>query len=301
MSKQNWLITGASGFIGRRITADLLAAGHRVCGLSRQNRKALPNSGVEWIGTIAECPLTPSHVLNLAGEPIADRRWTERRKAALYASRIGVTQTLSNWLSKQDTPPEVIIQGSAVGYYGISAQAKTEADSCGHGFSAELCRDWEHALAAPAGSRVVYLRIGVVLGAGGGMLKKLLPLFRLGLGGAIGHGQQTLSWISLDDLVSLIHYATDNPEIQGALNATAPNPMNSEHFAKHLGKALHRPAILRTPAWVMKTAFGDMAEELLLSGQTVLPEKALAHGFSFQHPSMCQALSAALQMPPLKS
>ena len=293
MTQQNWLITGASGFIGKRVTADLLQAGHRVCGLSRQNPITLPQ-GIEWIGTIADCPFAPSHVLNLAGEPIADQRWTASRKAVLRASRIGVTEILSHWLNQQDTAPEVIIQGSAVGYYGIAPQAKTEADSAGHGFSADLCRDWEQALSAPVDSRVVFLRIGVVLGANGGMLRKLLPIFRLGLGGSVGSGKQMLSWISRDDLVSLIHFATENPAIEGALNATAPNPMNYQHFAQHLGKALNRPALLRTPAFVMRAIFGDMAEELILNGQTILPNKAIEHGFEFQHPWLCRALSAAL-------
>ncbi len=294
MTAQTWLITGASGFIGRRITADLIRAGHRVCGLSRQDPKSLQNSGVEWISKIEDCPFAPSHVLNLAGEPIADKRWSESRKTLLRASRIGVTEILSDWLNQQVTAPKVIIQGSAVGYYGVSSLAKTEADSCGHGFSATLCRDWEKSLVRPTASRVVYLRIGVVLGNGGGMLSKLLPIFRLGLGGAVGDGQQMLSWISLDDLIGLIHFAVEHETLEGALNASAPNPMNYARFAKHLGAALHRPALLRTPAFVMRAAFGEMAEELLLNGQTVLPKKALDHGFEFQHPWMCRALSAAL-------
>ena len=293
MTQQNWLITGASGFIGRRIAADLLNAGHRVCGLSRQNPETLQH-GIAWVNRIPDCPFTPSHVLNLAGEPIADQRWTAKRKALLRASRIGVTEVLSDWLNAQNTPPEVIIQGSAVGYYGIASQAKTEEDSHGHGFSASLCHDWEQALVVPAGSRVVYLRIGVVLGANGGMLRKLLPIFRLGLGGAVGSGRQMLSWISLDDLVGMIHFAAENTAINGALNGTAPNPMNYQRFAEHLGKAVRRPTLLRTPAFVMRAAFGDMADELLLNGQTVLPNKALEHGFEFQHPWMCRALNAAL-------
>lgn len=294
MAAQTWLITGASGFIGRRITADLVRAGHRICGLSRQDPKNLQNSGVEWVSKIEDCPFAPSHVLNLAGESIADKRWTASRKALLRASRIGVTETLSGWLHQQTTPPEVIIQGSAVGYYGVSTVAKIEADSCGQGFSATLCDDWEKSLLPPVGTRVVYLRTGVVLGNGGGILSKLLPIFRLGLGGAVGDGHQMLSWISLDDLVGLIHFAAENESLEGVLNGSAPNPMNYARFAKHLGAALHRPSLLRTPAFVLRAAFGEMAEELLLNGQTVLPKKALDHGFEFQHPWMCRALSAAL-------
>lgn len=290
-AKECWLITGASGFIGSHFARRLIANGHRVIGLSRQNPGKL-DPAITWVSAISDCPSSPDHVLNLAGEPIADARWTPQRRKLLWDSRVGVTEELSDWLGQLSVPPRVVISGSAIGYYGISSSAKTEKSPKGHGFSADLCAAWEAALTTTPQSRTVFLRTGVVLG-NGGMLKKLRTPFLLGLGGAIGDGSQMLSWISLHDILRLIRFVADQDSLTGSLNATAPNPINNRRFARHFARSLHRPALLKTPATAMRLLFGEMAEELLLNGQTVLPDKATNAGFTFDHPWICRALSTA--------
>ena len=298
-----WLITGASGFIGRRLCHSLSQDGVRFIGLSRQSpailqrRYAYFGQHVRWINELTEIDPaqdTITHVVNLNGAGIADSRWTEARKAEIWRSRVDFTQTLSAWINGLDQSPSLLISGSAIGYYGTGFAARTESDEGGHGFSADLCQTWEKAMTAKA-ARTVFLRIGVVLGQGG-MLQKLQPIYQLGMGGTIGSGDQMLSWIQRDDLVRLIRWlAKQDNTLVGPLNATAPNPMNQRRFAQHFAGALKRPAVIPTPAFSMRLMYGEMAEELLLSGQTVLPKKALEAGFTFAYPWMCKALGASLQ------
>ncbi|MGY4396666.1 uncharacterized protein (TIGR01777 family) [Sphingomonas sp. UYAg733] len=290
------LVTGGTGFVGRRMVAALVAAGHDVTVLTRDPRKALRLATPVRI--VTDLTALPDdfrcHVaINLAGEPIAAGRWTVKRRALLIDSRLTVTSALLALLTRLEHRPEVLISGSAVGFYGIEDPgAIDESVGQGRGFAAELCARWEAAArqAQALGIRTVLLRTGLVLGNSGGMLASLLPVFEAGLGGPVGHGRQMMSWIHRDDLVRLIVAAAADEEIHGALNATAPSPVSSRAFATALGHALRRPAILPLPAAPLRRVLGDLAEELLLGGQKVLPVKAVFHGFRFRYPRIEQAL-----------
>ncbi|MES2058877.1 MAG: TIGR01777 family oxidoreductase, partial [Pseudomonadota bacterium] len=215
------------------------------------------------------------------------------RRALLIGSRLAVTGALLTLLARLDHRPDVLISGSAIGFYGIDdSSAIDEGVARGRGFAAELCARWEaEARRAEAlGIRTVLLRTGLVLGNSGGMLASLLPIFEAGLGGPVGKGRQMMSWIHRDDLVRLIVAAAADGEFTGALNAAAPNPVSSRTFAMALGQALHRPAILPLPALPLRLMLGDLADELLLGGQKVLPVKAIFHGFRFRYPRIEQAL-----------
>jgi uncharacterized protein (TIGR01777 family) len=297
------LITGGTGFVGHRLVAALVEAGHDVTVLTRDSRKApglaMPVRIVTDLATLPNdfrCDIA----INLAGEPIAARRWTAKRRALLIDSRLRVTEALLDLLARLDHRPEVLISGSAIGFYGVEDPgAIDESVGQGRGFAAELCARWETAGrgAEVLGIRTVLLRTGLVLGSSGGMLASLLPIFEACLGGPVDKGRQMMSWIHRDDLVRLITAAAADREIEGALNATAPNPVSSAAFAAALGHALHRPAILPLPAAPLRFALGDLAEELLLGGQRVLPVKAVFHGFRFRYPRVEHALSDIMGSP----
>jgi uncharacterized protein (TIGR01777 family) len=235
-------------------------------------------------------------VINLAGEPVAAGRWTTDRKAAMRSSRVGTTTALVAALSQLRHRPTVLVSASAIGYYGPRGdEPLTEEAASGTGFLAELCRDWEAAARAaePLGIRVVLPRIGVVLGPGGA-LAKMLPAFRMGLGGPIGRGTQWMSWIHRDDLIELL-LAVLTQDLRGPINATAPQPVTNREFSRALGRALHRPTWARVPGLVLRILFGQMAEELLLTGQRVVPRRAEAMGFRFQYPTLEEALRGIVQ------
>jgi hypothetical protein len=232
-------------------------------------------------------------VINLSGAPIADGRWTPQAKDQLRASREGTTTAIVTTLARIKTRPVLLINASAIGYYGPQGDEElTEESPSGEGFLAGLCREWEGAARAAErlGVRVVTPRIGVVLGRDGGVLAKMLPIYRLGLGGPLGHGRQWMSWIHLDDLVELLMFLMNNAA-SGPVNATAPHPVTNAEFSKTLGRTLGKPAFLRTPGFVMKLAFGEMADELLLTGQRVLPRRAQSMGFHFRFPFIAGALN----------
>jgi len=236
-------------------------------------------------------------VVHLAGENIASGRWTAEKRRRIRESRVAGTKLLVRALAGLDRPPAVLVCASAVGFYGdCGARIVDETAPCGAGFLAGLCRDWEEAASAAseAGIRVVRLRIGLVLSAAGGALKKMLPLFRLGLGGRIGHGRQSMSWIALDDLVSLILHCIDEESLAGPVNAVAPGAVTNREFTAALARVLRRPALLPAPAFLLRLALGGMAEELLLSSTRAVPAKALASGFTFRHPAVEEALRAVL-------
>lgn len=215
----------------------------------------------------------------------------------MVESRIDTTMAVVRLIARLDRPPSVLISGSAVGWYGLwQDEALTESADGRACFSRELCQAWEHAAmrAVQYGVRVVRLRTGLVLGSQGGMLARLLTPFEFGLGGPIGSGTQWMSWIERDDLVRLIAHIIARPEVTGAINATAPTPVQNAAFAAELGRALHRPAMLRVPAALLRRLAGDLADELLLGGQRVLPGKALASGFVFRHRTLDGALAAIL-------
>jgi len=291
------LVTGGTGFIGSRLCARLLAEGHAPFVLTRRPGRN-PQPGIRSVATLDEVGPVQA-VVNLAGEPLMDGRWSDARKQALRDSRIGTTQALLAWIAALPERPRVLVSGSAIGWYGPrDSTPLDETASPGHDFAAMLCRQWEaEALKAEdLGVRTCVLRTGIVLDRDGGALLKMLPPFRMGVGGPMGDGRQWMSWIHREDLVGMILWLLGNGQARGAYNGTAPGTVTNRVFATTLGEALHRPARLTTPAFALKVAFGEMAG-LLLTGQNVQPVHALAEGFTFQYPSLPGALQAIVGAP----
>src|SRR5262249_54386058 len=240
-------------------------------------------------------------VINLAGEPIADGLWTRAKRRRILASRLRMTRDVVGLIGRLKRRPALLISGSAIGWYGAwQDEALTEFDGGKRCFGHRVCEAWELAArkAEAFGTRVVRLRIGLVLGTEGGLLGNLLAPFEFGFGGPIGDGRQWMSWIERDDLVRLIAHIIANPQLRGAVNGTAPLPVRNSAFAQELGHALHRPAVLRMPASLLHRLAGDLADELLLTGRRVLPDKAAASGFKFRHETLPGALSAILGARP---
>lgn len=290
------LVTGGTGFIGSRLVARLQRAGAQVTVLTRDAQRARQVvDDAHFVTDLQAAAATaPRAVVNLAGAGIADRPWTSSRRRILLDSRVALTRQLRDAL--QANPPDVLVNASAVGYYGTDPQRSfTEADGPGSGFAADLCRQWEEAADAfsTLGSRVVRLRIGVVLGPGGMLARMRLP-FSLGLGGRIGHGRQWMSWVRIADVLGLIERSLTDEAFSGAINATAPEPVTNADFTATLGKVLHRPTIFPVPAFVLRTLLGDMAEELLLAGAKVRPQQALENGYVFAQPDLEAAMKASL-------
>lgn len=291
------LITGATGFIGRALVPKLTIQGHEVYALVRN-----PDRARSMLGTSVNCFTRLEDmqgqkfdaVINLAGEPIVDKRWTEARKQTLRSSRIDLTQQLASFLASQAHKPGVILSGSAIGYYGSqpSDVSLDEASTHAPGFTHDLCADWEAAALSMASdsTRVCLLRTGVVLGKGGGALSKMLLPFKLGLGGPIGDGQQVMSWIHLQDWINAALFLLTHNELSGPFNLTSPNPVNNKMFTKALAGALHRPAFFRVPCCTLKLMMGEAAE-LLCQGQRVVPRKLLDAGYQFVFPDIDQALA----------
>jgi uncharacterized protein len=297
----NITISGASGFIGRRLLKVLGWHGHTLHVLSRHAGTNLP-PGVRlsvWDpvkGPPPEDALREAGaVICLAGEPVA-QRWTAEAKRRIRESRVAGTHHLVEALAGMERRPEVLVCASAIGYYGSRGdETLTEASAAGSGYLAEVCAAWEQeAVAAEAlGVRVARLRISVVLARGGGALQRMLPPFRLGVGGRLGDGRQWMSWIHLDDLCEMFRFAVEN-QVRGAWNAAAPNPVTNGDFTRALAAALKRPAIFPVPGFALRAIFGEMAE-VLLGSQRVVPEAAGQAGFCFQYPQLDQALEAALR------
>lgn len=289
------LITGGTGFIGQRLCERLLDAGHQLTVLTRHPGKG-PQAQVQYVGQLGDVGPVQA-VVNLAGEPLAEGRWTPARKQAFLESRIGTTEALLAWMRHLPTRPQVLVSGSAIGYYGPrDATPLDETASPGHDFAAMLCRNWEAGAlkAEDLGVRTCLLRTGIVLDRDGGALARMLPPFRMGAGGPMGDGTQWMSWIHRDDLVGIILWMLADPELRGACNGTAPAPVTNAQFARTLADALGRPAWVRTPAFALKLAFGEMAG-LLLTGQNVVPARALQEGYRFQYPTLDKALGAILR------
>ena len=293
------LITGATGFIGSSLCSRLLSEKkHEIIILSRYPENA--KSVFKNIGNIdqLEDSVAIDVVINLAGEPIADKRWTVQQKERIISSRINTTHKLIDYIKSLDDKPQLLINGSAIGYYGIDGNndpVNEEAEG-DNSFSSQLCQQWETVArkAETLGVRTCLLRTGIVLGKGGGALSKMLPPYKAGLGGRIGNGKQLMSWIHIDDLVSIILYCMEHDAIKGAINGTSPNPVRNEVFAKTLGKVLQRPSMLPMPALAVKLLMGQMGEELLLSGKRILPEKIVEAGYKFQYPHLKDALCEIL-------
>jgi uncharacterized protein (TIGR01777 family) len=296
----NIAITGASGFIGRRLMKVLAAGNHTLRVLSRHAGTNLP-PGVQlyvWDAMKGQPPEESLEgvdaVIHLAGEPIA-QRWNDDIKQKIRDSRATGTRHLVAALSTARRRPAVLVCGSAVGYYGSRGdEVLTESSAPGSGFMADVCVAWEKEadLAESLGIRLVKLRTGVVLGANGGALAKMLPPFKAGMGGKMGHGDQWMSWVHLDDLVGIVQYALDNP-VRGPVNGTSPNPVTNADFTKTLAHGISRPAVFSMPAFSLKLMFGEMAE-VLLASQRVLPKAAEAAGYTFRYPGLEQALANIL-------
>lgn len=290
------LITGGTGFIGSALVPRLLDAGHEVTVLSRHPDKAQKmfagrvRAIPRLTGFAEDWPLDA--VINLAGEGIADRPWTMARKQQLQASRVTLTEELVHVLRRRKVPPAVLISGSAVGWYGDQGDRLLEEHAAPHEeYMHALCRDWENAArpVEPMGVRLCLVRTGVVLGRSGGMLKRLLPIFGLGLGGRLGTGEQWLSWIALDDYLNVILLLLADEKLAGVFNATAPKPVSNAEFTATLAAALGRPAFLHIPATVLRLAMGEMSV-LLLGGQRVLPSRLLEARFRFRSRTLDECL-----------
>ncbi|GAA5444126.1 epimerase family protein Rv2216 [Microbulbifer sp. NBRC 101763] len=291
------LISGGTGLIGRLFCQRWLARGDTITVLSRQPDKVrtLCGEAVEAISEPEEVKHAVDVVVNLAGEPIS-RRWSERRRTEIRNSRLKTTEKLVRWALTQRKRPDYFLSGSAIGYYGDRGGELLREDSPpGGGFSAQLCRDWEEATLPlqRAGICVGIIRTAIVLSTRGGALPQMLPAFRLGLGGPMGSGEHWMSWIHEEDEVGLMLHAIDK-HLCTTFNASAPEAVTNNSFSRLLAKQLHRPSFMRSPAWLLKTLFGDMAEELLLASERVEPRTALDNGYSFQFPTLEQALADLL-------
>lgn len=290
------LITGGTGLIGRHLIARLLSLSHHVTVLTRDTTRARQVLGerVEYWSTLQNRTSLDDidAVINLAGEPIADKRWTPQQKQKLSESRWQITEQLAALMKASASPPSVFISGSAVGYYGNQGDVLiTEEESPTPEFTHQLCARWE-ALALSAESdrtRVCLLRTGIVLAANGGALAKMLPPFRFGLGGPLGSGKQYMPWIHIDDMVNAILYLLDNPILRGPFNMTAPYPVRNEQFCAMLAQVLDRPCFMRVPAFALKLLLGEAAT-LVLGGQRAIPHRLEAAGFGFRYYELEDAL-----------
>jgi len=298
------LITGATGFIGSAVVKRLLHEENHVTALVRNIERARERLGntvqIERITQTNEqldsLISSADGVINLAGEPVIGQRWSSERKKSLRRSRVGLTRNLVDSIGRSDSKPRVLISASAVGFYGDGKNNKlNESAPAGEGFLAKLSRDWEmEALKARRhGVRVACPRIGVVLGNDGGALTKMLPPFRLGLGGPVGTGRQFVPWIHLADVVGMIVVALSDEQFYGPFNATAPEPVTFKEFANALGKQLNRPAILPAPGFALKLMYGEAAE-VLLTGQRAVPDAASKAGYEFRFNSLPEALKDLL-------
>ena len=291
-------ISGATGLIGRHLHPFLNTNG-TITVLTRTPEKA--SKLLDNINTVTEVSSvdfnTIDIVINLAGEPIANKRWSDEQKQKIRNSRINITQQISAAIKKCKSPPHTFISGSAVGFYGQQDDSPIdESFNKPHDeFSHQLCKEWENAAleAKSDATRVCLLRTGIVLAKQGGALNKMLPAYKLCLGGPIGSGKQGMSWIHIDDIVNLILFIIADPTICGPINASAPNPVSNAQFSKQLGSALSRPAIMPMPAFVLKVLLGEMSE-LLTTGQFVIPTKALEHGYKFKYPHLGEALRSLM-------
>ena len=301
-------ITGATGFVGSRLVERLHAEGNQLLVLTR-NRSAAqkvfpasafpnleivaytPTASGPWQQAIAGC----DGVVNLAGEPIAEGRWTPQRQQEILNSRKLGTQKIVEAINLANPKPSVLVSGSAIGYYGTSETATfDETSPAGTDFLAQVCQAWEAEATKviATGTRLVILRLGIVVGMGGA-IAKMIPAFKLFAGGPIGSGRQWFSWIHRDDVVNLILKALTQPEIQGVLNATAPSPVRMAEFCQTMGQVLNRPSWLPVPGFALEALLGDGAM-VVLEGQQVLPKLTLANGFEYQYPTVKQALEAIL-------
>jgi uncharacterized protein len=286
------VVAGGSGFLGEPLVRRLVMRGDDVAVLSRNLSRVKAGRGVAWdaktAGTWTGEIDRADAVINLAGENIGGGRWTEERKRRLRDSRIEATGALVAALVRAPARKRTLINASAVGYYGFEREdLRDESSPKGRGFLADLTAAWEDAARGAEGvARVVILRFGVVMARDGGALPQMAMPFRLGAGGPVGSGRQWLSWVDRDDALDAIQRAVDHDELRSVYNITSPQPVRNRDFAKALGRALHRPSLIPAPAFALRLLFGDMADEALLGGQRVLPNRAMADGFTFLRPEI---------------
>lgn len=294
------LISGASGLVGKSLIPTLRAKNHEVHRLVRQTPKSADE--IEWN---AETGFSESEqaklerfdaVMHLAGDNVASENWSDEKKRKIKESRTTGTRVLVDALKKTQSPPKHFISASAIGFYGSRGdEILNERSAKGEGFLPDVCAAWESEIKrAESFARVAFLRIGVVLAKDGGALEKMLTPFKFGVGGTIGSGKQYMSWLALDDLIRMIHFALENESVRGALNAVAPNAVTNQEFTKTLGKVLGRPTFLPVPAFAIKTLFGEMGETLILEGSRVVPQKFLDAGFEFDFPNLEAAMKRVL-------
>jgi len=300
------IIVGVSGFIGRVISHFLVEKGYRVKGFtrSRTNAEQLKQTGVEpvlWDGHILngwEEHLENVHaIINLSGENIGAGRWTAERKKQILSSRTKPGQLLTNAVDKTKNKPRIFIQASAVGFYGTHEDYEfEECSKKGEGFLSDVVQQCEESTSyiETMGTRRIICRFGVVLGKNGGALDKMIYPFKLFVGGKLGNGKQWFSWIHIDDLIHGIAFLLEREESRGIYNFTSPNPVTNRQFAEIAGKVLKKPSIFSTPSFILKWILGEMAEQLLLNGQKVLPARLLNEGFSFRYPSLEMAFREIL-------
>ena len=297
------VITGATGFVGTALCAKLLAQGHALTLFTRGSPRDSNTGTKRWLhwtpGTLREWDAAVDGVdglINLAGEPIAEKTWTHTQRRRIEISRIDATHSLVQACAKAKQKPKFLINASAVGYYGPHGDEMiTEETPPGNDFLGQLCRDWEEEAikAEELGMRVVRLRIGIVLGTGGGALAKMTKPFKFFVGGTLGSGEQWMPWIHMDDLIGLILQIMEQAQVSGPVNATAPNPIRNKDFCQILAKVMHRPCWAPVPGFALRFVLGDMAE-MLLTGQRVMPAAAEKFGYQFRYRDLQPALEACM-------
>ena len=291
------LVSGVSGPIGVALLPSLASGGAQIVRLVRGTAKNAEQISWEPLAPVSAAAVSGfDAVIHLAGESVVGR-WTDTKKKAIRDSRVLGTRNLATALAKSDAKPGVLVCASAVGFYGHRGdELLREQSPSGRGFLPEVCREWEEAsrIAADAGIRTVNIRVGLVLSAKGGALQKMLTPFKLGLGGRVGPGTQWWSWIHVDDIVGAIHRVIYTKSLSGPVNLVAPSPVRNEEFTRVLASVLRRPAVFPVPAFAARLAFGEMAQELLLSSQHVVPERLLTSGYSFRFRELRAALEDLL-------
>ena len=294
------LVTGSSGLVGSTLVPLLTGQGHQVVRMVR--RPSSPGEDVAvWdpaAGRLETSSLEQTDaVVHFAGENIGAARWTDERKERMRSSRVRGTRLLSESLAKLVVPPRVLVSASALGFYGSRGdEVLTEESSAGNDFLSRVCQEWESATepARQRGIRVVNLRIGMVLSGKGGALPAMLPVFKAGVGGKLGHGRQFVSWIAIDDLMGAISHSIATESLSGPVNTVSPNPVRNLEMTKALGKVLRRPTLFSVPAFAVRLMLGEMADSLLLASQRAQPRRLLAAGFAFQFPDFETALRHVL-------
>jgi uncharacterized protein (TIGR01777 family) len=300
------LVSGSSGFLGTAIVESLAGQKHQVVRIVRPGTAA-KNAGPDRAQEVTWDPVAGQFgaaaaeeadaLIHLAGASIADGRWSASRKKVIRTSRIDATRHLIGALAKLQSPPRIIVAASAVGYYGNRGdETLTEQSTPGNDFLAEACREWEAETARGAefGARVVSLRFGIILAAHGGALPKMALPFKLGAGGRLGNGRQWMSWLTLAEVVNIVHFALANSQLAGPVNAITPNPVRNGEFTAVLAKTLHRPALFPAPAFALRLALGEMADGLLLASQRVIPSKLTNASYRFQQADLAGALANVL-------